>query len=392
MIGYLDLPSGISGDMFLGCLVDGGWPIESLRETVAGLGLPPSEWSVEAKSVMKGPLRATLVDVVAQKGHHHRHLKDILAIIDRASLPPRVKERASAVFARLAGAEAKVHGTTPEKIHFHEVGAVDAIIDVIATVAGLEALGVEKLYASALPLGTGWAETEHGKLPLPAPATLEILAGAKAPTRPAPGPGEWVTPTGAALVAELAAFTQPLMNLERIALGAGQKDCPWPNVARLWLGAFESHGPLVELETNIDDMNPQLFPAVSEKLFSLGAKDVWFQPIQMKKNRPAILLTVLGRAEDEAVLSRALFEQTTTLGVRVKILHHRHEARRELRTVDTPYGKVSVKLKWLESRAVGAMPEYEDCRGLAAASGVPVKDVMDAATAEALALLVKLRA
>lgn len=391
MIAYLDLPSGISGDMFLGCLVDAGWSIEALRTVVAGLGLPAEEWSIEARPVMKGPLRATLVDVKAHKGHHHRHLKDILAIIEKADLAPVVKERASGVFTRLAGAEAKVHGTTLEKIHFHEVGAVDAIIDVVATVAGLSALGVEKLYASALPLGAGWAETEHGKLPLPAPATLELLAAAKAPTRPAPGPGEWVTPTGAALVAELAEFSQPLMTLERIALGAGQKDCPWPNVARLWLGTLEAQGPLVELETNIDDMNPQLYPAVSEKLFAAGAKDVWFIPIQMKKNRPAVLLTVLGKASDEATLSRVLFEETTTLGVRVKLLHHRHEARREMRRVETPYGSIQVKLKWLESRPVGAMPEYEDCRALATAAGVPVKDVLDAATGAALNLLSALR-
>lgn len=391
MIGYLDLPSGISGDMLLGCLVDAGWPVEQLRFTIARLKLPSDEWEIEARSVMKGPMRATLVDVHAHEGHAHRHLADIRKIIEGSDLSDEVKRRAIAVFARLADAEAKVHGTTADKIHFHEVGAVDAIIDIVGVVTGLSELGITKLYASPLPLGPGWTKSQHGQIPLPAPATLELLAAAHAPTRPAPGPGELVTPTGAALVAELATFQQPFLTLEKIGVGAGQKDCSWPNLARLWLGQEMARGAMVQLETNIDDMNPQLFSAVSDKLFAAGAKDVWFTPIQMKKNRPAVMLSALGPAANESAMSSLILRETTTLGVRVTHLDHRHEAHREMRQVDTPYGPVAVKIKWLADEPAGAMPEYEDCRALAEKSNTPVRLVYEAASTAAHRLLLSLR-
>ncbi len=388
MIGYLDLPSGLSGDMMLGCLVDAGWPLASLRDTIAGLGLDAREWSIDAESVMKGPLRATLVRVEAAEGHHHRHLKHIVAIIEGAQLPAGVKQKAIAVFTRLAQAEAKVHGTTPEKIHFHEVGAVDAIIDIVGSVAGLEALGVSQLFASAPPLGSGWAQTAHGKIPLPAPATLELLAAVGAPSRPAPGEGEWLTPTGAALLAELARFQQPRMNVQRIATGAGTRDCDWPNVARLWLGEAEtSPVELVQLETNIDDMNPQLYESVCARLFDAGAKDVWLTPVQMKKGRPGVVLSVLAPAGQQAGMVDLLLRQTTTLGVRAFAVLHRGEARRELRTLDTPHGQVRVKLKWLDGQLIGATPEYDDCLRLAEQSGTPLKRVYDDAFAAAQRLL-----
>ncbi len=228
MIGYLDIPSGISGDMFLGCLVDVGWPIESLRRVVESLKLDACEWSVAARSVMKGSMRATLMEVHAAEGHVHRHLSDIREMIERSDLSDAIKSRSIAVFRRLASAEAKVHGSTPEEIHFHEVGAVDAIIDIVGSAAGLAELGIDKLYASSVPLGPGWAQTQHGQIPLPAPATLELLAAAGALTRPAPGAGEWVTPTGAALLAEFATFQQPAMNLQKIGVGAGRKMPPGP--------------------------------------------------------------------------------------------------------------------------------------------------------------------
>ena len=398
MIAYLDIPSGISGDMFLGCLVDAGWSLDKLRFVVAALQLPTEEWSIEARTVMKGPLRATLVDVQTSEASSHRHLADITKIITAADLPQPVKTRAISVFTRLANAEAKVHGTTPDKIHFHEVGAVDAIIDIVGVCAGISELGITKIYASAVPLSSGWAKTEHGQIPLPAPATLEILAAAKAPTKPGPGPGEWVTPTGAALLSELAEFAQPPMTLETIGTGAGQKDCPWPNVARLWLGHPQagrpaaSTGSMVQLETNIDDMNPQLYAAVSDKLFAAGAKDVWFTPIQMKKNRPAILLSALGTSTTETDLARVIFEETTTLGVRVHELHHRHEARREMREIETPFGKVHVKIKYLNDQPSGITPEYDDCRTLAASANLPVRTIYEAATAAAQSLITALRA
>lgn len=387
MIAYLDLPSGVSGDMLLGCLVDCGWPAERLRETIQLLNLPPAEWAVQVQHVQKGAFRATQVEVLFEEGRQRRGLADVRKIIEDSSLPQIVRTRAVAVFTRLAAAEARVHGTTPEEVHFHEVGAIDAIIDVVGVVAGFHQLNVERIYASPLPLGPGWTGGEHGKMPLPAPATLELLAAVGAPTRPAPGPGELVTPTGAALLAELATFGQPAMQLRRIGVGAGQRDCAWPNVARLWIGEAESAGPLVQLETNIDDMNPQLYPAVSDKLFAAGAKDVWLTPIQMKKGRPGVLLSVLAPAEQEPTLVEIILRETTTLGVRVHALQHRHEARREFRTVQTPFGFVAVKIKWMGNQAIGATPEYEDCRRLADAAGVPVRVVHDSATVAAQGLL-----
>ncbi|MDB5171277.1 MAG: hypothetical protein JWN51_50 [Phycisphaerales bacterium] len=391
MIAYLDLPSGLSGDMLLGCLVDSGWPASRLEQTLSRLALPAGEWAVQIAQVQKGPLRAARVDVLAEEGRHDRRLADVRAIIESSDLPAVVRERAVAVFVRLATAEAKVHGTTIDQVHFHEVGAIDSIIDIVGAVAGLHDLGIDRLYASAVPLGHGWAETAHGRLPLPAPATLELLAAAGAPTRPAPGPGELLTPTGAAILCEMATFEQPAMSIQRVGVGAGQRDFPWPNVARLWLGEAESHGPLVQLETNIDDMNPQLYAAVSDKLFAAGARDVWITPVQMKKGRPGVVLSVMGVAADETSLAEIILHETTTLGVRVLALPRRHEARREMREVATPFGPVQVKVKWLGNDAAGVTPEFDDCRRLAESAGVPVRTVHDAAVAASHALLATLR-
>ncbi|MHC4420252.1 MAG: nickel pincer cofactor biosynthesis protein LarC [Planctomycetota bacterium] len=387
MIGYLDTPSGISGDMFLGCLVSGGWPIERLRDTLKCLSLPDGSWDVQAKRVTRGALAATLVDVcVDEPGDRHRHLGTIRKIIDGADLPAAVKERSVSTFERLAQAEAKVHGTSVEKVHFHEVGALDAIVDIVGTAAGLHALGIDRLYASALPLGDGWIECAHGAIPLPAPATLELLAAAGAPTCPAPGPGELVTPTGAALVTECATFSQPEMTIERIGVGTGRKEFAWPNVARLWLGEARADGPIVQIDTNIDDMNPQFYATVSERLFAAGALDVWLSPVQMKKGRPAVMLSVLAPAPRESELAELILRETTTLGLRVHRVH-RHESKREQRVVVTPYGEVPVKLKWLGQDLVGATPEYDDCRRLAEQHDVPVRVVHEAAAAAAQAML-----
>ncbi len=378
MIAYLDMPSGISGDIFLGCLVDAGWSVEQLTAVVEKMGLPAGSWSIRSESVMRGPLRATLVHVATQVGDQHRHLHDVAAIIDAAQLPTPVKQRALAVFSRLAQAEAAVHGVSIETIHFHEVGALDAIIDIVGTCAGLHELGIETLYASGLPLGEGWTNSAHGRIPLPAPATLALLANVQAPTRPAPGAGELVTPTGAALVAELARFTQPRMRLQRIGTGTGQKEFAWPNIARLWLGEPLDQGSLIEIETNIDDMNPELYGAVSAKLFAAGALDVWTTPIQMKKGRPAVLLSVLASSAHETVLSHLILTETTTLGVRVHPVY-RHEAERKFSTVTTRYGDVRVKVKWVNGEMAGAKPEYEECQRLAEAQNMPVRVVYEAA-------------
>lgn len=388
------MPSGISGDMFLGCLVDAGWSPDDLAATIDKLKLPPDLWAVRRERVMRGPLAATLLHVDttegAPGGHPHRHLSDIVAILAAAELPREVTARAAAVFGRLARAEAGVHGTGVEEVHFHEVGALDAIIDIVGVCAGLAALGVTRLYASALPLGEGWTNSRHGQIPLPAPATLALLAEAGASTRPAPGPGELVTPTGAALVAELAEFRQPPMRLRRIGLGAGRKEFAWPNVARLWLGEAEGEvglaaSPLVMLETNIDDMNPELYAAASRALFAAGALDVWLTPIQMKKERPGVQVSVLGPAAHEAALTRVLLAETTTLGVRARPVT-RYEAGRTVATVQTPYGEVRVKVKMVDGATLGAKPEHDDCVRLAQAQGVPVRVVLEAAQAAAHAL------
>ena len=380
-IAYLDTPSGISGDMFLGCLVNAGWPITALQETIQQLGIAPELWHIEAESVMRGPLSATLVHVQVVEEHHHRHLHHIQEIIQNSALPESVQNRALAVFTRLAQAEAAVHGTTVEEIHFHEVGALDAIIDIVGVCAGLHALGIEQLYASGLPMGHGWTNSEHGRIPLPAPATLALLSAVQAPNRPAPGPGELVTPTGAALLAELAIFTQPALSLDRIGLGAGQKEFEWPNIARLWLAHADdvpSELPqLIELETNIDDMNPEFYPAIQNTLLAAGARDVWITPIQMKKGRPGVLLSVLAEPDQEEMLASLLLQETTTLGVRVHPVR-RHEAERSIVTVACTYGKARVKLKWLDGVVQGAQPEYEDCLALAQDQGVPVRMVYEA--------------
>ena len=382
MIAFLDMPSGISGDMFLGCLVDAGWPISALRETVERLALPTGAWRVDAAPVMRGPLQATLVDVEVDEGDSHRHLSDIRRLILAADLPTPVQEKAVAVFSRLAQAEAGVHGTGIEEVHFHEVGALDAIIDIVGVVAGLHELGIDQLYASGVPLGEGWTSSAHGRIPLPAPATLALLAQVGARNRPAPGPGELVTPTGAALLAELATFSQPLISLDRIGLGAGRKEFEWPNVARLWLGESEGTGELVELQTNIDDMNPELYAAVSARLFVAGALDVWMAPIQMKKSRPGVLLTVLSPAQHEQVLADLLLRETTTLGVRCRSVR-RYEATREFRRIVTPFGEVSVKLKWVDGAISGAKPEYDECVELADSNNVPTRTVYEAAQSAA---------
>lgn len=414
MIGYLDMPAGISGDMFLGCLVDAGWSIDRLRHVIASLKLPAEQWSVEARPVTKGSLRATLVGVraaevgtvpglfvpaqeaagrsplqAAAHDHPHRDLDQIRTIIESAELPAIVKERSLAVFSRLAHAEAAVHGTTIDRIHFHEVGALDAIIDILGAIAGVHELGITELFASPLPLGHGWTTSAHGRIPLPAPATLELIAAARIPTRSGPGEGELVTPTGAALVAELARFQQPPMTMLRVGIGAGQRNTDWPNIARLWLGEpvapqQQAREQFVEVQANLDDMNPQFYSDVSDQLFAAGARDVWLTPVQMKKNRPAVVLTALGPADLEQKLADIILRQTTTLGVRVRPCH-RHEARREFRQIDTPFGPVTIKLKWIGEQLAGAAPEYDDCRELARRKDLPVRQVFEAALNSAYA-------
>ena len=378
-LAYVDAYAGICGDMFLAALIDAGLPIETLREQLALLKLPEIV-DVRVEDTHKGAVRAALVTVDAPKSHHHRHLADIQEIIESSGLPDAVKRSSLAVFQVIAEAEAHVHGESVDHVHFHEVGALDSITDVVGAAIGLHELGIERLYASALPYGSGQVKTEHGSLPVPPPATLEILSRAHAPMFPSQAQGEQVTPTGAAILAALATFERPDLILERVGLGAGRKDFPWPNVVRLWLGhsAPDLDFPLILMETNIDDMNPQFYGSVMARLFEAGARDVFFTPIYMKKNRPATMLSVIARRTEEAALARILLEQTSTLGMRVQPVY-RIEADREFKQVETAFGSIPVKIKILDGRRVQAQPEYDACVKAAAEHQVPVGEVYTAA-------------
>jgi pyridinium-3,5-bisthiocarboxylic acid mononucleotide nickel chelatase len=378
-LAYCDCFSGISGDMFLGALFDAGVPLEYLQAQIDLMDLE-EKIVLKVEDIHKGALRAALITVDAPEGHHHRHWGDIAAMIDGSRLESTVKTKALAIFRVIAEAEARVHGVAVDEVHFHEVGALDSIADIIGAAAGLDYLGIERLYASALPYGAGQVQTQHGPLPLPAPATLEILSGAHAPLTPSPAQAELVTPTGAGILAALATFQRPDLTLERIGIGAGRKELPWPNVLRLWLGNSlpDADLPLVMMETNIDDMNPQMYGALMARLFEAGARDVFFTPIQMKKNRPATMVSVIARRSEEARLGRILLEQTTTLGLRVQPVY-RFEAEREFKQVETAYGSIPVKIKILDGRRVQAQPEYDACLAAAEKAGALVGEVYAAA-------------
>jgi uncharacterized protein (TIGR00299 family) protein len=311
----------------------------------------------------------------------HRHLADIVKIINGAKLSNSVKLRSIAVLTKLAEAEAKVHGTTVEQVHFHEVGAVDAIIDIVGTVFGLEALGIEKVYAGNLRTGHGTIQCAHGAMPIPAPATAELLVGI--PYTHGEIEKELLTPTGAALLAVLcdgfgdrpAGFVS-----EKIAYGAGGWDLGIPNVLRMELGCLklQNEQSLVLMETNIDDCNPQIFDYVMERLFKAGALDVWLTPIQMKKNRPAVTLSVLAFVQLKEKLEEIIFTETTTIGIRRYAVQRTVAERRE-ETVATPWGSVRVKTSSIDGVVCSATPEYDDCRALAEAHGIPLKEVLKGA-------------
>jgi len=378
-IAYVDCFSGISGDMFLAALLDAGLPLEVLQAGIEKLNLP-EKVELRLTETHKGALRAASLEVIVPHSHHHRHLSDILEIITASSLSEQVKQTTARIFSLLAQAESRVHGEPIEHIHFHEVGALDSIVDVTGAVLGLEALGIERLYASALPYGSGTINSDHGLLPLPAPATLEVLLLARAPLVPSPAQVELVTPTGAALLASLATFERPDLQISGLGVGAGKRDLPWPNLLRLIIGETASAAPsaMVQIETNIDDMNPQFFGHVMEKLFAAGALDVYLTPIYMKKNRPATLLGVIARRQDETALAELILRETTTLGLRVQPIY-RYEAQREFCQVQTPYGDLTVKLKIINGQIIQAVPEYDECVRLANQHGVSLAEIYTAA-------------
>jgi len=379
MIAYFDCFSGISGDMLLGALVDVGLAIEDLRADLSKL--PISGYEITAKRVTKNGISGTLVHVATEPTHEHRGLTDILTIINGANLPSEVTGSAKRTFERLASAEARVHGSSVEDVHFHEVGAVDAIVDIVGAYCGLQRLGVEKVFASALPLGGGWVDSAHGRLPIPAPATVELLRGV--PSYGGPVEAELVTPTGAAIVTTVCEHfgAMPPMTIRALGWGAGSRDLPHPNLLRVFLGEpldrpREQH--LALIETNIDNMNPEIFGHVMDALFEAGALDVYYTPIIMKKSRPATEVSVLAEPPLVDTLSEILFRETTTLGIRVTEVGRRC-LEREWHRVETDYGLVRVKAGRLNHEIVNVAPEYEDCVRLARDHGVPAKVVYEAA-------------
>ncbi len=381
---HLDCFSGIAGNMFLAAMLDAGLPRAALRDDLAGLGLPHK---LVVKRVMRGAIAAPYLDVrvpAAARTGHGRHFREIRTLLRRASLRAGVRARALAMFEALASAEAKIHGVSVDRVHFHEVGAVDAIVDIAGAAIALDRLGVDRVTASPIALGHGRVETEHGLLPLPAPATLELLRGV--PVVPAAVEWETVTPTGAALVRVLVdEFRElPPMTVSRIGHGAGNdRPGPLPNVLRAVLGRDESvHGDrVVVLETHVDDLVPEHFDYAMERLFDAGALDVGLQTLQMKKNRTGFALRVVAPPAAARELASILFAETSTAGVRVS-----HQERlvlaRTTRRVRTEFGVIRVKVLYGE-RGPRFSPEYDDCKRAAKHKSVPLRDVVAAAEAEA---------
>jgi uncharacterized protein (TIGR00299 family) protein len=380
---YFDCFSGISGDMTLGALLDAGVPVEQLRSELQGLNVPG--WELTSEKVWKNGMAATYAKVRTQDTTTHRSLSTILGIIENSSLAPSVKVRAAAIFTKLGEAEAAVHDVPIEKIHFHEVGAVDAIVDIVGACIGFSALGIESFACSALNVGGGTAKMAHGVLPVPAPATARLLLGK--PTYSNGVQKELVTPTGAAIVATLCTTfgPQPPMTVNAIGYGAGTADLEGqPNVLRLMVGEAAEKRAAAEsetirvLEANLDDMNPQIYGYFLEKALAAGALDVFATPVQMKKNRPGMLVTVLCKPDDEAKFHEMFFAETTTLGVRTYTAERRVLAR-QWETVHTAFGEVRIKVARLNGHIRQASPEFEDCRKLAEAKNVPLQRVMDEA-------------
>jgi len=381
-IAYFDCIAGASGDMILGALIDAGLPEAALRERLTALKLV--DFELRSRRVQKHTFSATKVDVIVAKDVPERHLADILAIVDESELPAAIRAQATAIFRRIGEAEAAIHGTDLAHVRLHELGGVDTIVDVVGALVGLDALGIERVYASPLPLGRGFIRGSHGQIPLPAPATVSLLKGA--PVIGSEIEMELVTPTGAALLSTLAAGFGPIppMTLTAVGYGAGGRDLAIPNVLRLLIGedaAIATHPEeetVTVLETNIDDLNPEIYDYVMARLFGAGALDVFLSPIQMKKNRPATLLRVICPPHAAQALTDILFAETSTLGVRRQTMT-RQCLPRTTEAVETRFGSVRVKVAHLPDGTTRAAPEYEDCRRLAETHGVPLQEVYRAA-------------
>jgi pyridinium-3,5-bisthiocarboxylic acid mononucleotide nickel chelatase len=386
---YFDCFSGISGDMTIGALVDAGASFEVLREQLTTLHVPGFDVAIE--KVTKQGIAGTKFHVhVHDPGTQHRRLRDITAILHASGLEARIQERALEVFTRLAEAEATIHHTSIDQVHFHEVGAIDSIVDITGAVIALDLLEVRRVMASPVNVGAGFVRAAHGVLPVPGPATAELLKGA--PTYARGNDGELTTPTGAALLASLAESFGPLpeLRVEQIGYGAGTKDLPQaPNLLRVFIGEDSMRGDadmITVLEANLDDMNPEWFEYAQEQLFTHGALDVFYTPIFMKKNRPATKLTVLCASSKLERIVETIFQGTSTFGVRTYEVR-RQKLQRVSQIVETSYGPISVKIGEWQGQVVQISPEYESCREAAQRSGAPLKEIYRAAEAQARGLL-----
>jgi uncharacterized protein (TIGR00299 family) protein len=386
-IAYFDCFSGASGDMLLGALVDAGLEIGQLEGELRRL--PLRDWSITTEKIKKKGIAATQVRVASGEHHPHRGLAEILRLIEQgraAGLAPRAAARAAQIFQRLGQAEAKIHDVPIESIHFHEVGAVDAIVDIVGASAGFELLGIEDFYASALNVGGGRVEAAHGVMPVPAPATAELIRGV--PTYSSGIERELLTPTGAAILTTVVRQfgAQPPMKCEAVGYGAANADLPnQANVLRLLIGeagegAAPSDETITVLEASVDDLNPQVYAYFAERALAAGALDVSSSPLQMKKGRPGQLITVLAPPARADELTELIFQETTTIGVRSWDARRRVLAR-EIVRVETPYGPVAVKVARQNDRVLNAAPEFEECRRIALEHNVPLKQVLAAASA-----------
>jgi len=382
-IAYFDCFSGVSGDMTLAALVSAGWPVETLQGLPARLKL--EDVRIEVSEVRRGPFAARQVSVHAPAKQPHRHLHHVEAILAAADLPVPVVDTARRVFARLAEAEAHVHGTTVQKVHFHEVGAVDAIVDIAGAALGLADLGVERVYASTLPLGGGTVMSEHGRIPVPAPATAHLLKGV--PVRHGPVEAELVTPTGAALLAELVADWDgpPPYRMQATGVGAGSREFPGhANILRLILGEAAAVIPVrravAVLETALDDETPQRLADLVSRLLDAGALDAMLVPALMKKGRPGQWLVVIAEASDADRLAQLVLQHSPTLGVRVRT-ESRLELPRRIERVAMAWGEVELKVATLPDGSERAHPEFESVRAIAAKCGKPLREISELALA-----------
>ncbi len=385
---YIDMTAGISGDMTLGALADLGVPVNLIQEAVDDL--PIEHVDILEKQVQQSGLRAVKIDVRPAEPGPVRTFANIRSIIEDSDLRDPVKARSLLIFQTLADAEGKIHGKQPDQVHFHEIGAADSIVDIVGTALGLDWLEADEIHASQVPLGTGMVKTKHGVLPVPVPAVVEILRGV--PVYSSGIPTEIVTPTGAAILKACVDQFGPLppMELEAVGYGSGYKELGVPNILRILMGTAMTEVNVRErallITTNIDDMNPELYEYVMEKLFTAGASDVWLAPIQMKKTRPATSLHVLVPPARVEKVKEIIFEETNTLGLRVSEVE-KEALERDFLQVDTGYGEVRVKVGRMGDRVVNLAPENADCQAIARSSGIPLKEIYDLAIAGARRLL-----